>query len=103
VYDFGLTTEQFYLLTPAKFNALSRRFDAEQERADYQTARLTWAAFTAMGVTKKGGGSFELKDFLLRHEDGADDDLDPSEQITSTFIGNFGLPPHMEWMRRGRQ
>ncbi|MBX9580476.1 MAG: hypothetical protein K2X87_09225 [Gemmataceae bacterium] len=102
MYDFGLTSDQFWDLTLAQFNALSRRFDAEAAAADFHTARLMWAAMTAAGAKKKDGSALHVEDFItLKADDGpADDGRDPSEQIFSALANGFGLPAHMEWTRR---
>ncbi len=40
VYDFGLTSEQFWELTPAQFSILSQRYDQENQRCDFRAALI---------------------------------------------------------------
>ena len=40
MYCFGLTKEEFWQLTPAQFNALSKRKDEEDELADYRSGQI---------------------------------------------------------------
>lgn len=99
MYDFGLTDEQFWDLTLAQFNALSRRADARAEQADAHTARLCWAAMTAAGAKKKDGSDLTVQDFLVRYEE--DDPEDQAAQIKKKMTALFELPPHMGWARGG--
>ena len=40
MYDFGLSDEQFWALTPAQFSALSDRFDDKNRREDFRNAHV---------------------------------------------------------------
>jgi hypothetical protein len=101
VYDFGLTDEQFLELTPAKFNALSRRADAEAERADQHTARVCWAAMTAAGAKKKDGSPITVQDLMVTYEEDEPEPTEASNKIKNTMVSLFGLPAHMQWTRHG--
>ena len=69
MYDFGLTSEQFWNLTPPQFHALARRHDESMRLHDL------WAALTSSTIAnvyrddKARPDSYRPKDFgLLRHE-----------------------------------
>lgn len=40
MYDFGLTDEQFWNITPPQFSALSDRFDQNNRHQDFRTAQV---------------------------------------------------------------
>jgi hypothetical protein len=70
LYDFGLTEEQFWRLTPAQFGALSKRKDEENRHNDWRFGMIVSTianlfikersqridAFEAMGHGKGGSG-----------------------------------------------
>jgi hypothetical protein len=41
VYDLGLTSEDFYSLTPRKYDALVKRWEREREHSEFMLAQLT--------------------------------------------------------------
>ncbi len=68
VYDLGLTTEQFWALTPRKFQALSDRWLASNEAKNSRARLIGFYMHNAMGAKKAGGGAFTLADFGLGGE-----------------------------------
>jgi hypothetical protein len=100
VYDFGLTDGQFWDLTLAQFNALSRRVDAEAEAHDFHTARVCWAAMTAAGV-KVNGKPVTVQDLMTRYEGEEPEPEDVDAHVKNALLSLFDLPPHMEWTRGG--
>lgn len=52
VYDYGLTEEQFWELTPAQYHALGRRFDMEKEHNDYGFGTIASILFNAHKAKK---------------------------------------------------
>lgn len=40
IYDFGLSAQMFWALTPAQYNALSQRKDQEDRQADYRAGLI---------------------------------------------------------------
>lgn len=62
VYDYRLTSDQFWRLTPAQFFALSKRYDAEQEKRDMSAAIVSYSVFKAAGAKK-----VKVEDFMPRY------------------------------------
>src|SRR6266850_2150573 len=70
-HDLGLTTAQFWQLTPRKYQALlDRHAEAENHKTD-RTKLLGFYMYNAMGAKKENGQSFTPRDFGL--EDGSAD------------------------------
>lgn len=62
MYDFGLSEEQFWRLTPAKFFYLSRRHEAEQELRDF---RMAYIISTMCNINRgKRTRSYKPQDFM---------------------------------------
>lgn len=62
MFDFGLTEDQFWRLTPAKFFYLSRRLEAKNEMDDF---RMAYVISTIVNVNrKKGKKAMTPKDFM---------------------------------------
>lgn len=68
MYDFGLTDEQFWELTPPKFAALSRRVEQTTKQQDLRFGMVCSVVANANGG-KKGGGHFTAMDFVPKYGD----------------------------------
>lgn len=65
VYDLGLTTQQFWKLTPRKFQALCERWENGEKRQRDRAALIGFYLYNAMGAKKAGGQAFSPADFGL--------------------------------------
>jgi hypothetical protein len=81
VYDFGLTDEQFWELTPAQFSALSERYDQDNMRLDFRAAIISSViANTSRG---KDDPPFTPKQFM---PDYGDEEVENEEQSAEEMI-----------------
>jgi hypothetical protein len=67
VYDFGLTDEQFWALTPPQFSALSERYDQENYRNDSRVAQQL-AMMANIHCRKEGDAAYTAQMFMPDYE-----------------------------------
>ena len=67
MYDFGLSDEQFWELTPPQFSALSARFDQQNKILDYRAAII--ASTIANTSRSKDDPPFTPKQFMPDYGD----------------------------------
>ena len=72
VYDLGLTTEQFWALTPAQFTTLVDRKEADDKRQDIRTGMIVCTMINIMNG-KKGKKVGPLEVMGYDKEDGGND------------------------------
>ena len=79
MYDFGLTDEQFWALTPPQFSALSDRFDQENRQQDFRAAQVV-SMLANCHCRKEDQPPFTPQDFMPRYDG---DEPPPSKEMTS--------------------
>lgn len=62
VYDFGLTSRDFWKLQPKEYRALSKRYTEDQRKQDMRAAIICEAVMKANGV-----GKCTWKDFMPQY------------------------------------
>jgi hypothetical protein len=90
VYDFGLTDEQFWNLTAAQFNALSRRFDNDSKRDDFRFANLISILANIHRDQEKRPQPFTALDFMPQYEG------DEEEEKTPEIQGADGILAYLQ-------
>lgn len=101
MYDFGLTDDRFWDLTPAQFNALSDRFDSANRRQDFRFANLISVLANIHRDEKRKPEPFTALDFMPRYDDEPEeepkkDDAAGGEAILAYLKAAFPpLPQHL--------
>lgn len=89
MYDFGLTSEQFWALTPGQFDALSERHDFRSRREDFHPA-LVCSTLANCNRASETSKVFEPKDFMPKYGDEEPEEMS-SEDILKHLQAAF--PP----------
>lgn len=63
LYDLGLTSAQFYDLTPRQFAALMKRYQDAQDRETWRSAELRYT-FAAGNLKHEDGSPIRFEEFL---------------------------------------
>lgn len=64
MYDFGLSSDQFWDLTPPQFQVLSDRHDARSEREEFYSGLVCSVIANCNRDEKKRPEAFTAKDFM---------------------------------------
>lgn len=98
VYDFKLSSEDFWELTPPQFAALSRRHDQNQERSLFGAGIIASTIANCHRDPQSRPDPFTPQDFLPRHDDDESDsggEMTP-EQIKQRMMAAFPkIPEHL--------
>lgn len=64
MYDFGLSSDQFWDLTPPQFEALSERHDTRNERDEFYAGLVASVIANVNRDAEKRPEAFQPKDFM---------------------------------------
>ena len=68
VYDYGLSTEEFWKLTPSQYHALGKRFDAGRKAADLGFGIVASVIANTNRNPDKQKKPFSPEDFMPKYE-----------------------------------
>lgn len=77
IYDLGLTSSEFWELTPAQFQALLKRQEMHESLDDYRSAQI---ACILVNVNRKSGSkASEVTEFMPTFRDKTKKEMTPEE------------------------
>ena len=87
-YNLGLSEDEFWSLTLAQFDALTKRYNYEQEWLDYRAA-LICAVIANVNRNPKKHKAFQPKDFMPRRQVKSVEELTPDRMLEHLRILNI--------------